>query len=317
MTEKQRVLISAMRYEAKDILSVEMVSAQSKNLVQFSAGGHIDVFFREGLVRQYSLINDPEEKNRYQFAVLLEKQGRGGSAFVHKSLRVGDVIEVSQPRNNFKINEGADSHVFVAGGIGITPFISMAHHCRRHAIPIKLYYCARAPETTAFVAQLTEIFGENTLVHYDGGDPSKSINLTQLVAKEKGSQLYCCGPRGLMDALSDVVDLHGGSLLTEDFNPANAKTQTENSNDGGFTVELLRSGVSVDVVPGQTIIEALQAANIEVETSCEAGVCGTCVVDYVDGEPIHNDVVLMPDEQEKSVALCVAGCKSKKLVVDL
>ena len=120
-----------------------------------------------------------------------------------------------------------------------------------------------------------------------------------------------------MDALSDVVDLHGGSLLTEDFNPANATTQTENSNDGGFTVELLRSGVSVDVVPGQTIIEALQAANIEVETSCEAGVCGTCVVDYVDGEPIHNDVVLMPDEQEKSVALCVAGCKSKKLVVDL
>ena len=120
-----------------------------------------------------------------------------------------------------------------------------------------------------------------------------------------------------MDALSDVVYRHGGSLLTEDFNPAGSKTHTENSNDGGFTVELLRSGVSVDVVPGQTIIEALQAANIEVETSCEAGVCGTCVVDYVDGEPIHNDVVLMPDEQEKSVALCVAGCNSKKLVVDL
>ena len=193
----------------------------------------------------------------------------------------------------------------------------MAHHCRRHAIPIKLYYCARAPETTAFVEQLTKIFGENTEVHYDGGDPSKSIDLTQLVAKEKGSQLYCCGPRGLMDALSDVVDLHGGSLLTEDFNPAGAKTHTENSKDGEFTVELLRSGVSVEVVSGQTILEALQAANVDVETSCEAGVCGTCVVDYVDGEPVHNDVVLMPDEQEKSVALCVAGCKSKKLVLDL
>lgn len=317
MMTKQRVLVSAMQYEAKGVLSVEMVSAQGEDLARFSAGGHIDVFFREGLVRQYSLINDPEEKHRYQFAVLLEKEGRGGSAFVHKSLRVGDVIEVSQPRNNFKLNEDADSHVFVAGGIGITPFISMAHHCRRHAIPIKLYYCARAPETTAFVEQLTKIFGENTEVHYDGGDPSKSIDLTQLVAKEKGSQLYCCGPRGLMDALSDVVDLHGGSLLTEDFNPAGAKTHTENSKDGEFTVELLRSGVSVEVVSGQTILEALQAANVDVETSCEAGVCGTCVVDYVDGEPVHNDVVLMPDEQEKSVALCVAGCKSKKLVLDL
>lgn len=317
MMTKQRVLVSAMQYEAKGVLSVEMVSAQGEDLARFSAGGHIDVFFREGLVRQYSLINDPEEKHRYQFAVLLEKEGRGGSAFVHKSLRVGDVIEVSQPRNNFKLNEDADSHVFVAGGIGITPFISMAHHCRRHAIPIKLYYCARAPETTAFVEQLTKIFGENTEVHYDGGDPSKSIDLTQLVAKEKGSQLYCCGPRGLMDALSDVVDLHGGSLLTEDFNPAGAKTHIENAKDGEFTVELLRSGVSVEVVSGQTILEALQAANVDVETSCEAGVCGTCVVDYVDGEPVHNDVVLMPDEQEKSVALCVAGCKSKKLVLDL
>ena len=317
MTTKQRVLVSAMRYEAKGILSVEMVSAQDEDLAQFSAGGHIDVFFREGLVRQYSLINDPEEKHRYQFAVLLEKEGRGGSAFVHKSLRVGDVIEVSQPRNNFKLNDDANSHVFVAGGIGITPFISMAHHCRRHAIPIKLYYCARAPETTAFVEQLTNIFGENTEVHYDGGDPSKSIDLTKLVTKEIDSQLYCCGPRGLMDALSDVVDLHGGSLLTEDFNPAGAKTHAENSKDGEFTVELLRSGVSVEVVSGQTIIEALQAANIDIETSCEAGVCGTCVVDYVEGEPVHNDVVLMPDEQEKSVALCVAGCKSKKLVLDL
>ncbi len=254
MMTKQRVLVSAMQYEAKGVLSVEMVSAQGEDLARFSAGGHIDVFFREGLVRQYSLINDPEEKHRYQFAVLLEKESRGGSAFVHRSLRVGDVIEVSQPRNNFKLNEDADSHVFVAGGIGITPFISMAHHCRRHAIPIKLYYCARAPETTAFVEQLTKIFGENTEVHYDGGDPSKSIDLTQLVAKEKGSQLYCCGPRGLMDALSDVVDLHGGSLLTEDFNPAGAKTHTENSKDGEFTVELLRSGVSVEVVSGQTIL---------------------------------------------------------------
>ena len=113
MMTKQRVLVSAMQYEAKGVLSVEMVSAQGEDLARFSAGGHIDVFFREGLVRQYSLINDPEEKHRYQFAVLLEKEGRGGSAFVHKSLRVGDVIEVSQPRNNFKLNEDADSHVLL------------------------------------------------------------------------------------------------------------------------------------------------------------------------------------------------------------
>ena len=105
MVAKQKVLVSAMRYEAKGIISVEMVSAQADDLTPFTAGGHIDVFLGDGLVRQYSLMNDPKETNRYQFAVLLENQGRGGSAFVHQSLRVGDVIEVSHPRNNFEVVE--------------------------------------------------------------------------------------------------------------------------------------------------------------------------------------------------------------------
>ena len=317
MVAKQKVLISAMRYEAKGILSVEMVPAQADDLTPFSAGGHLDVFLQEGLVRQYSLMNDPRDHNRYQFAVLLESQGRGGSVFVHDSLRVGDVIEVSHPRNNFEIVEDATSHVFVAGGIGITPFISMAHHCKQNAIPMKLYYCARAPETTAFVDQLEPLFGKNMLVHYDGGDLTNSIDLTELVASEKNAQLYCCGPRGLMTALAEAVDLQGGSLITEDFNPIGSKTNDEATQEGHFTIELARSGLTINVAEGQTIIETLKAANIEVETSCEAGVCGTCVVDYLEGEPVHNDVVLMPDEQETSVALCVAGCKSKKLVLDL
>ncbi|MDA0846529.1 MAG: PDR/VanB family oxidoreductase [Proteobacteria bacterium] len=317
MVAKQKILISAMRYEAKGILSIEMVSAQGDDLAPFTAGSHIDVFLHDGLVRQYSLMSDPKVRNRYQIAVLLEDQSRGGSAFVHQSLRVGDVLEVSHPRNNFEIVEDATSHVFVAGGIGITPFISMAHHCIQNAIPVKLYYCARAPETTAFVDHLTRLFGKNMLLHYDGGDPSKSIDLTKLVASESNAQLYCCGPRGLMTALAEAVEQRGGSLITEHFNPVGSKSNDEAPQRGCFTVELSRSGVSIDVAEGQTIIEALKTANVDVETSCEAGVCGTCVVDYLEGEPIHNDVVLMPDEQKNSLALCVAGCKSKKLVLDL
>ena len=317
MVEKQKVRINAMRYEAKGILSVEMVSAKGSELTPFSAGGHIDVFLSDGLVRQYSLMNDPRSRNLYKVAVLLEKQSSGGSVFIHDSLRVGDVIEVSHPRNNFEVVHGATSHVFVAGGIGITPFVSMAHHCRHNAMPMKLYYCARAPETTAFVDELTPLFGKEMLVHYDEGNPSKSINLSELVAREKDAQLYCCGPRGLMNALAKMVEQQGGSLITEDFNPVDAKTGHVSSKNGNFIVELLRSGLTVDVGKGQTIIEALKAADIDVETSCEAGVCGTCVVDYLEGEPVHNDVVLMPDEQQTSVALCVAGCKSRKLVLDL
>ena len=166
MVEKQKVRINAMRYEAKGILSVEMVSAKDSELTPFSAGGHIDVFLSDGLVRQYSLMNDPRSRNLYKVAVLLENQSSGGSVFIHESLRVGDVIEVSHPRNNFEVVHGATSHVFIAGGIGITPFMSMAHHCRQNAMPMKLYYCARAPETTAFVDELIPLFGKEMLVHY-------------------------------------------------------------------------------------------------------------------------------------------------------
>ena len=120
-----------------------------------------------------------------------------------------------------------------------------------------------------------------------------------------------------MTALAEVVDLQGGSLITEDFNPIGFKTNDEATQEPHFTIELARSGLTINVAEGQTIIETLKAANMKVETSCEAGVCGTCVVNYLEGEPVHNDVVLMPDEQETFVALCVAGCKSKKLVLDL
>ena len=130
MTSRQRTLVKSMRQEAEGIISVELVSASTGSLSPFTAGGHIDVFLKNDLVRQYSLMNDPVESDRYMFAVLLENDGRGGSAHIHKKLRVGDVIEVSEPRNNFAIVESSPLQVFVAGGIGITPFMSMADHCQ-------------------------------------------------------------------------------------------------------------------------------------------------------------------------------------------
>ena len=189
----------------------------------------------------------------------------------------------------------------------------MAHHCR-HSARDENFIIAQERLKQPHLLTISRLYsGKNMLLHYDGGDPSKSIDLTELVASEANAQIYCCGPRGLMTALAEVVDLQGGSLITEDFNPVGANADEAASKDGDFTVELLRSGLTVDVGEGQTIIQALKAVNVDVETSCEAGVCGTCVVDYLEGEPVHNDVVLMPDEQEKSVALCVAGCKSEKI----
>ncbi len=317
MTSRQQTLVKSMRQEADGIVSVELVSATAEPLSPFSAGGHIDVFLKNDLVRQYSLLNDPVESNRYIFAVLLESAGRGGSAYIHKKLRVGDVIEVSLPRNNFALVESASLQVFVAGGIGITPFMSMAAHCQRLKLPFKLYYCARYLESTAFTKLLADRLGDDMHLHFDGGDCAKSIDLAEVLNTHKGAQFYCCGPRGLMEAMEWMAGDKGESLIIEDFNPISTSKDNTSSNSEGFDVVIASQDLTIHVEQGQSILDALTAANIEVERSCESGVCGTCVVGYLDGDPVHNDVVLMPDEQDSRVALCVAGCRSGKLILDL
>jgi ferredoxin-NADP reductase len=317
VNSRQQTLVKSMRQEANDVISVELVSATADSLSPFSAGGHIDVFLKNDLVRQYSLINDPADLDRYMFAVLLENVGRGGSAYIHKKLRVGDVIEVSEPRNNFALVESAPLQVFVAGGIGITPFMSMADYCQHHNLPFKLYYCARHPESTAFTALLADRLGDDLHIHFDEGDRSKSLNLAGIFDAHNGAQFYCCGPKGLMAAMESMAGDKGESLITEDFNPASVLKEDTSTNSEGFDVVISSQGLTVHVEQGQSILDVLGTVNIDVEKSCEAGVCGTCVVGYLEGEPVHNDVVLMPDEQTSHVALCVAGCRSSKLVLDI
>ena len=317
VNNRQKTLVKSMRQEANGIISVELVSATAEPLSPFSPGGHIDVFLKNDLVRQYSLMNNPAESDRYVFAVLLENAGRGGSAHVHKKLRVGDVIEVSNPRNNFALVESVPLQVFVAGGIGITPFMSMADYCQEHNLPFKLYYCARHPDSTAFTTLLADRLGDDIHIHFDEGDRSKSIDLVGLFNAHKGAQFYCCGPRGLMGAMESMADDKGEPLIIEDFNPASSSKNDTSNNSEGFDVVIASQDLTVRVEQGQSILDALGTINIEVERSCEAGVCGTCVVGYLEGEPVHNDVVLMPDEQDSRVALCVAGCRSSKLVLDL
>ena len=317
VNNRQKTLVKSMRQEANGIISVELVSATAEPLFPFSPGGHIDVFLKNDLVRQYSLMNNPAESDRYVFAVLLENAGRGGSAHVHKKLRVGDVIEVSNPRNNFALVESVPLQVFVAGGIGITPFMSMADYCQEHNLPFKLYYCARHPDSTAFTTLLADRLGDDIHIHFDEGDRSKSIDLVEIFNAHKGAQFYCCGPRGLMGAMESMAGDKGESLIIEDFNPVSSSKKDTSNNSEGFDVVIASQDLTVRVEQGQSILDALGTINIEVERSCEAGVCGTCVVGYLEGEPVHNDVVLMPDEQDSRVALCVAGCRSSKLVLDL
>lgn len=317
MTEKQRVMVQSMHAEAEQIIRLGLTPTENQQLVPFEAGGHLDVFLSKDLVRPYSLMNNPKQRNRYEIAILHEKESRGGSKYIHNKLRVGDFLEVSKPRNTFPLMANISSHVFVAGGIGITPFLSMVHEGLEKNQSMTLYYCGRSPEKTAFAEQLKKQLGDNLVLHFDYSDRSKSLDLGQVVRKHAGSQFYCCGPKSLMQSFLDEAKKTGESVLIEDFNPAKQISEKVALNEEGYEIILANSNISLKGRSNQTILEVLRESNIEVESSCEAGVCRACVVGYLEGTPIHNDVVLMPDEQKNSVAICVAGCSSKKIILDL
>jgi phthalate 4,5-dioxygenase reductase subunit len=208
------------------------------------------------------------------------------------------------------------SHLFIAGGIGITPIMSMILHLEAEgAPPWKLVYLTRSPDHTAFREELSAFRGKVTL-HHDDGDPEKLYDLWPMLEQPKGRQVHCCGPRGLMQSVRDMTGHWPASAVHfEDFTAA-AATRPE---DTGFRVRLARSGGTVAVPAGTTILDALRATGRQLPSSCEAGTCGTCRTTLLDGAVAHRDLVLMPHEQAGSLMICVSraapGCD--ELVLDL
>lgn len=312
-------VVQAMRLEAEDIISIELRPAPGESFPAFDAGSHIDLHLPNGMVRSYSLLNSQDETDRYVIGVLKDRASRGGSRCVHEALRLGQRLTISAPINNFALHEDADHSVLLAGGIGITPLLSMARRLKAMGRSIELIYAARARPAAAFVDELKAL-GVPVQWHFDadaGGPPDLRALLTARVPGSN-THYYACGPSVMLDAFEKVcadlgyANAHIERFTSVELKPADDALQT-------YVVELRRSGKLLTVGPGQSLLGTLKAGDVDVATSCEEGICGTCEVKVLEGEPDHRDSILSASERaaNRSMMVCVSGCKSERLVLDL
>jgi phthalate 4,5-dioxygenase reductase subunit len=297
---------------AKNIRSFELRREDGGELPAFTAGSHILLRVPNGLVRKYSLCNDPIERDRYVIAVLREPAGRGGSVSLVDDAKDGDEILIAPPRNDFPLVKSPAGYNFIAGGIGITPILSMIRHLKSGGGPkFKLYYCTRSPELAAFRDELAELRSQ-AVIHHDGGDLSHALDLWPALEQPKG-HVYCCGPRGLMEAVRDMTGHWSPSAVHFE---AFTEPHKHAPDDRAFRVRLARSGAVVDVPAGTTILDAIRAAGYQAASSCESGTCGTCRTRLISGEPDHRDLVLAESERSNNIMICVSRARSDELVID-
>ncbi|WP_116599031.1 PDR/VanB family oxidoreductase [Primorskyibacter marinus] len=313
------VKVAAKTMLAKDIAGFELVHADGSSLPGFTAGSHIDVHLGDGLIRQYSLWNDPSESHRYCLGVLKEEAGRGGSAAMHE-LTVGATLSISVPRNNFELNDSAKHSLLLAGGIGITPILGMAQALHERGESFALHYCARSPERMAFKGMVKlSGFAENAHLHFDNGPAKQKFDIDALrQPPEEGTHLYVCGPTGFMDAvLASASDAWPASSLHREY--FTADLQAVDGEDRPFQIKLDSTGDVLDVPADRTIVEVLADAGIEIPTSCEQGICGTCLTPVLQGTPDHRDLVLTEEEHADNdqMTLCCSRALTDLLVLDL
>ncbi len=311
--------IRSITYLAEAINGYELVDPRGRDLPRFAAGSHIAVRLGGGLLRDYSLCNDPAERRHYCIAVLRERDGEG-SRRLHEAARVGDPVEVSLPRNNFPLAEDAVRHVFLAGGIGITPVMAMIAELRRRGADFLVHYCTRSPEATAFREDLDLLAAQGRVrFHHDGGDPARGLDIAALLREpQPGTHFYYCGPAGMMAAAAAAAaHWPAGRVHCEYFTGPAARPPEPLTEDRPFRVRLASSGAEYEIPPGETIIEVLRRHDIAVKTSCELGYCGACLTRYRAGEPDHRDQILSAKDRERYVLICCSRAKSAVLELDL
>ena len=300
---------------ADGINLLEFRDPAGKQLPEFSAGAHIAVRVPNGLLRKYSLCNDPAERDRYQIAVKRESDGRGGSCSLIDHVKAGDELAVIAPVNDFGLPPRAQDFLFIAGGIGVTPIMAMIRQVIAEGKRFRLFYCSRSPETTAFRDELgASEFKDKVIIHYDQGDSSRSLDLRLILAERKNREhLYCCGPRPLMEAVRAMTDHWSPNAVHFE---AFSEAETHKADDTPFKVRLARSGEVLEVSTSKTILEVLRDHGLDVPSSCETGTCGTCRTRLLAGEADHRDLVLADHEKKDTIMICVSRARGDEITID-
>lgn len=312
------VQVAKKRNLASGTFCFELLSLDGTPLPAFTPGAHLTVITPIGVRRNYSLCGDAFDPSRYEIAVKRDANGRGGSMSMVDDVHEGARLRISAPRNNFELTARANDFIFIAGGIGITPIISMMRHLRRRqrigSTKFKLYYCTRDEESTAFLDLLQAEFADHVTLHHDRGDINNAYDFWPVLETPGRAHVYCCGPKGLMDSVADMSGhWPSGSVHFESFG-VDAKAFAENI---AFSVRLQKSGREITVSKEQTLLEALRANGCTVRSSCESGTCGSCKTGLISGHVDHRDMVLTEAERGSYIMPCVSRASSGELVLDL
>lgn len=318
MKNRLNVTVQRKTVESADVCSFELVLPNG-TLPGFAAGAHVDVHIGDKLIRQYSLCNNPNETHRYVIAVLREPSSRGGSVAMHDQIQEGDQISISMPRNLFALEPSAKSSLLLAGGIGITPIISMAEHLSQSGANFGLHYCGRSIERMAFIDRLKgSPFYDQTNFYIDN---ENNIDMKGLFSSARpDTHVYICGPSGFIDVAIAKALESGWSKERVHFERFSALEATEQDNSTAtFNVQIASTGQTFEVKPNESIVDVLQNNGISIETSCEQGICGTCLTKVLRGVPEHRDMVLSKAERESGQLIlpCCSRSLSDVLVLDL
>lgn len=314
-----KLRVSRIRDESEGVKSFELRAQDGEALPAFTAGAHLKfalpVGEGAGVERSYSIVSDPVDVERYEIAVLLDPESRGGSRHMHERVQEGDVLEVSSSPNDFRLAQDAQRSLLIAGGIGITPILSMLRTLAANDAPVRVHYAAASEDRFAYRAEVARLAGEG-VAFYTGGRSSESgMNLRSVLATaEAGTHVYACGPRGMIEAVREIAAEVGwlpAQIHFESF--ANGARP----GDGPVRVELARSGMTVEVPAEVSILDAMLEAGVWASFQCMRGECGSCMATVLEGEPDHRDVCLTTADRKKYMCPCVSRAKGDRLVLDL
>ncbi|NLY57765.1 MAG: oxidoreductase [Gammaproteobacteria bacterium] len=320
-TNTFKVRIARKAPAALDIVTLELAALDGSSLPPFSAGSHIDVEVRPGLLRQYSLCNDASEQHRYVIGVLRDPASRGGSVAVRDELQEGQEILISRPRNLFPLVPNVPRTLLLAGGIGVTPILCMAERLARTQADFSMHYCARSPERMAFREQIQNAaYADRVQLHFDDGADEQKLDLARVLQEQpEGTHLYVCGPGGFIDFVLGSARAAGWDEERIHYEFFSAK-EIDTSEDESFEVQVASTGELFTIGAKENIVSVLAAGGVEISTSCEQGICGACITRVLEGEVDHRDQVLSDQERDNEgwfTPCCSRGAVGKRLVLDL
>ncbi|NHN39900.1 oxidoreductase [Pseudomaricurvus alcaniphilus] len=310
-----KLRLDSIQYASSEISLFRFVALDGSELSSINPGAHIGLHLPNGLVRQYSLINQGESPTSYLIGVKREDNGRGGSLFMHKSLHVGTVLEVDQPRNNFPLLEDQNCSVLIAGGIGITPIYSMVSRLQELGRNFHIYYACRSKSEAIFIDQIADT--KNANFHFDDEAGAYFDMRSAIDSAPEGTHFYCCGPQPMLAAYENATKT--AKVPSENVHLEYFSAELDNSASSECTVISAKSGKRYHIPAGTSILRVLLASGADVPFSCEQGVCGACETKVIEGIPDHRDMIFSDEEKEsnKVMMICCSGSLSDTLILDI